>query len=406
MAEKRKDSKGRNLRTGESQRKDGRYAYRWQENGKTKTVYSMDLGDLREKEKQIQKDIEDGINVKSAEKIKLNDMFETWIKSRSDLNQSTQVRIESEYRVRIKEKMGEKKISEIKYSDIFNFYRFLSEERNYSKSSIAQVHSVMYSLFDYALKDEIVRKNPCIGVWGDFSRKFLKEKSAKRHSLTPQEQKDFFNYIENSGMFSKWLNIFIVFFETGARFGEIAGLRWEDCDFDKEIISINHSMNYMRYKEEDKATYHIVKTKTLLSVRDIPMSSNVKIALLREKEQQEKHKIEQPIIDGYTNFCFLNRDGRPHVDSNFNKIIKRILSRYNKQEQERAKKENREPKLIRHFSAHNMRHTFASNLVSSDANIKAVQELMGHSNFSTTMDIYSESNLEIKRAAIKKIEHE
>ena len=63
MAEKRKDNKGRNWRTGESQRSDGRYEYKYTDySGKRKTVYSLDLAELREKEKKIQKDLEDGIN--------------------------------------------------------------------------------------------------------------------------------------------------------------------------------------------------------------------------------------------------------------------------------------------------------------------------------------------------------
>ena len=58
MAEKRKDNKGRNLQKGESQRKDGRYYFQYKDSlGKAKVVYSWDLAELREKEKQIKKDL-------------------------------------------------------------------------------------------------------------------------------------------------------------------------------------------------------------------------------------------------------------------------------------------------------------------------------------------------------------
>ena len=96
MAEKRKDSKGRNLRTGESQRKDGRYVYRWQENGKERSVYSMDLRELREKEKQIQRDIDDGINGKEADKLTIDDMFEKYMQGERGKKTST-IAIQQKY---------------------------------------------------------------------------------------------------------------------------------------------------------------------------------------------------------------------------------------------------------------------------------------------------------------------
>ena len=82
MAEKRKDNKGRNLRTGESQRRDGRYEYKYIAcNGKRKTIYSLDLAELREKERQIQRDLEDGINAEYAKRT-LNRQFEYYLQTK------------------------------------------------------------------------------------------------------------------------------------------------------------------------------------------------------------------------------------------------------------------------------------------------------------------------------------
>lgn len=67
MVGKRKDNKGRVLRLGESQRKDGHYMYRWTVDGKEKTVYALSLEELREKERQIQRDIEDGVDSRKAD---------------------------------------------------------------------------------------------------------------------------------------------------------------------------------------------------------------------------------------------------------------------------------------------------------------------------------------------------
>jgi len=82
MANSRKDHKGRKLREGESWRKDGRYSYRYTDirSGKRLTVYARDLPELREKEKQIAKDLEDNILTDGAiKKLTLNKLFERYM---------------------------------------------------------------------------------------------------------------------------------------------------------------------------------------------------------------------------------------------------------------------------------------------------------------------------------------
>ena len=82
---KRTDNKGRVLKVGESQNKDGRYCYKWTDAaGKRNTVYSLDLIELREKEKQIQRDQEDGIITKGGN-ITLNELFEIYMSTKSNI---------------------------------------------------------------------------------------------------------------------------------------------------------------------------------------------------------------------------------------------------------------------------------------------------------------------------------
>lgn len=126
MAEKRKDSKGRNLRTGESERKDGYYQYRWTVNGKEKTVYATTLSDLRKKEVQIRRDIEDGIDSRAADTLTFEDMFNKWMKSRENLRGTTLTTNRNNYESHIKERFGNKKIADIKYSDIYGLFSYLA----------------------------------------------------------------------------------------------------------------------------------------------------------------------------------------------------------------------------------------------------------------------------------------
>ena len=71
----------------------------------------------------------------------------------------------------------------------------------------------------------------------------------KRHALTEAQQTAFVDYIAGSKLYRHWLPLFTVLLGTGCRVGEIIGLRWQDCDFEENIISINHNLIY---RQQDK----------------------------------------------------------------------------------------------------------------------------------------------------------
>lgn len=102
------------------------------------------------------------------------------------------------------------------------------------------------------------------------------------------------------------------------------------------------------------------------------------------------------VIDGYTGFIFLNRYGAPHNPQTINRAIKRISLAYNEQELERAEKEKRKPLLLPPFSCHNLRHTFATRYCENETNLKVIQEILGHKDIATTMDVYAEATRDAK----------
>jgi len=75
-----------------------------------------------------------------------------------------------------------------------------------------------------------------------------------------------------------------------------------------------------------------------------------------------------------------------------------------REELEAAKKERREPKLLPHFTAHNIRHTFCTRFCENEMNIKVIQEIMGHANISTTMNIYNEATMKKKKESFENLE--
>lgn len=139
MSEKKRDNKGRILRQGERQREDGRYEYRYQDiQGNTRSVYSWKLVDtdktpygkkckksLREIEKEIQRDLEDGVYGFTAQKLTLNQCFAAYMETKYELKQSTRTNYRYMYQKYVSESLGQKKIASIRYSDIKKFYMSL-----------------------------------------------------------------------------------------------------------------------------------------------------------------------------------------------------------------------------------------------------------------------------------------
>jgi len=241
------------------------------------------------------------------------------------------------------------------------------------------IHTIIHPVFTLAVRDNYIRINPATGAMAEIKKSHNWEKP-KRHALTIAEQTAFIDYMRNHKVYNHWLPLFTVLLGTGCRIGEAIGLRWEDCDFDEGIISINHNMVYRKYEEDEKARFHIVTPKTSAGVRIVPM------------------------LSGYTGFIFQNRYGDPLSPHSVNRAIDRICAAYIEDETVLADQEGRDPVLIRHFSAHNLRHTFCTRFCENERNIKVIQEIMGHADIETTMNIYAEATKEKKKESFSNLE--
>lgn len=402
MAEKRKDNKGRNLRTGEYQRKDLMYQYKYiGADGKQKFVYSKDLQELRKKEEQIKQDIKDGIKTRAEIPLTVNDMFDKYIATKTELKASTRTNYRYMYKNYVRDTFGTKKLADVRYSDVKCFYNSLIKEKNFKPNSMEIIHTLLHPVFTLAVRDNYIRVNPTDGVMAEIKKSHNWEKP-KRHALTEEQQGAFIDYMKNSEMYSHWLPLFTAFLGTGCRVGELIGLRWEDIDTKNDTISINHNLIY-RQNDDGVCEMHITTPKTEAGKRTIPMLPEVKHAFITERKRQMEQGIRTCTIDGYTNFIFLNRENYVHNPQTINRAIVRIYKAYNEEEEKNAKKEKREPVLIPHFSVHNLRHTFCTRFCENETNIKVIQEIMGHSDISTTMNIYAEATESKKQESFKNL---
>ena len=134
----------------------------------------------------------------------------------------------------------------------------------------------------------------------------------------------------------------------------------------------------------------------------IPMLSFVRDAFLMEREYQQEADLKcKAVIDGYTDFIFLNKDGLVHNQSSLNRAIKRIIRDCNDAQFEVS--ENPEV-LLPDFSCHSLRHTFTTRMCEAGTNIKLMQDILGHQDISTTMNIYADVTKELREKELGNLE--
>lgn len=401
----RKDGKGRVLRKGEHYRKtDGRYSYIYTDPlGKQHTIYAKSLVTLRQKEESLIKDQMDGLNVYVAGNADVNFLFDRYISTKSELRSSTYSNYLYTWNHFIRDTFGKKKVKEVKYSDVLFFYSDLINKQGLQINTLENINTVLRPSFQLAVRDDIIRKNPIDGAYAEVKKRNGGSRKRKR-ALTVEQQRAFINYVAENPFFYKWYPFFTFLLGTGCRIGEAIGIRWDDVDLEKRLIDINHSLTYYQRADDSfKCEFRVSQPKTEAGIRTIPMMKQVYDVLKDEYERQEVEGFCVANVDGMTNFIFTNRFETPHNPAAVNRAIKRIVDAHIAEEEVKAKKEKREPVMIPRFSCHIFRHTFASRFCENETNVKVIQEVMGHADVSTTMNIYAEVNQDVTRASLEKL---
>jgi len=269
-------------------------------------------------------------------------------------------------------------------------------------NTLDNVHTQLHPAFRMAVRDGLIRTNPSDGVMAEIKKSKAWDKP-KRHALTIPQQQALINFLENNREYKGWLPIITVLLGTGMRIGECLGLRWEDVNFENRTISVNHSHNN-RPDENRKCKKRIQTPKTDAGNRIIPMIDDVFEAILTEYEIQKCLGFCEEEIDGYSGFLFSTSTRTVYSASSVNNAIRRITKAYNSKEEVEAKKEKREAVLLPDFSAHNLRHTFCTRFCENETNLKVIQEIMGHDDITTTMNIYAEATAEKKKEVMTNLE--
>ena len=394
---KRYDSNHRLLLTGECQRAGGRYEYKWTDMfGRRHSIYARTLDDLRIKKDKITLNRLEGIREPPAG-LTLERLYDIWKDLKRGIKDTTHANYAYTFDTFIRPYIGKKLVIQIHRSTIRAFYIKLLDERKLAMGTVENVHTVLHQVLQYAVDDDYLRKNPCDRIIKELKSSYGNLKCGKRESLTVKQEVAFLRYLYDMPRFQHWYPTFFIMANTGMRIGELTGLRWEDIDLDNGFIDINHTLVYFQHSAEG-CHFTINAPKTENGTRKIVMTQAVKEAFLMEREYQELVGIKSlDTIDGYSGFVFINVRGHVQNQGALNKAIHRVVDDYNS-------KVSCDEDKIPHFSCHVLRHTYATRLIESGANIKFVQYQMGHSEIQTTMDIYVSVSDDFKQKEIKSFE--
>lgn len=395
MSEKRRDNRNRILRNGESQRSDGRYMFKYLDSlGQVKYVYSwrLDKNDrtppgrkrelsLREKEKQIEADLFDQIVPRGGEMTVL-DLVRKYVSLKTGIRHNTEANYNFVIHILEKEDFGWKRIDTVKLSDAKAWLIKLQKDgRGYS--SIKTVRGVIRPAFQMAMDDDYIRKNPF-----EFQlATVVVNDSVTREAITRKQERSFLEFIKADSHFSRYYDGIYILFHTGLRISEFVGLTISDLDFENRKINVNHQL-----QRDRNMNYIIEDTKTSSGTRLVPMMDDVYDCFRRILATRAKPKVE-PMIDGYTGFPFLDKNGMPMVALHWEKYFQHIREKYNSIYKVQL------PKITPHVC----RHTFCSNMAKSGMNPKTLQYIMGHSDIGVTLNTYTHLGFDDVQEEMKRV---
>ena len=395
MSEKRRDNKKRILRTGESQRADGKYMYRYIDaRGKTQCVYSWrlvqtdtvpegkrDKGALRDLEKKIQRELEDDI-IPYGDGYTVLSLVKKYTAQKTGVKHTTRTGYNTVIRLLETDPFGSRRIDTVKLSDAKEWLIRLQQVDKKSYSTIHTIRGVVRPAFQMAVDDDYLRKNPF-----EFQlATVLVNDMVTREAISRKEERAFLEFVRNDKHYSRYYDGMYILFKTGMRISEFTGLTISDLDMKKRTINIDHQL------QKTGTLVYVDTTKTYAGKRVIPMTEDVFEAFQRILAKRPKPKVE-PMVDGHVGFLFLDKVGKPMVALHWEKYFQFAVAKYNRIYRVQL------PKITPHIC----RHTYCSNMAKSGMNPKVLQYLMGHSDISVTLNTYTHLKLDDAKEEINRL---
>ena len=295
--------------------------------------------------------------------VKFDSFFTQWFDEYAKIKiKASTMRTYRWLEVRIRKEIGHLRIDKIATRDIQRLVTKLHNEKQSTKT-IKHYVSLISTVFRYAIKNQLVSKNPCTGV--DFPRNDSKE----REMLTIPEVQQLFTLLqEEPAENMQYVVGMTLLAYLGLRRGELLGLEWKDCDLNNGIVSVR------RAAYQSKAMGHYTDTpKSKTSIRTLKLPDEALALLNRYREHQRAYAVSLGDKWHNTDRLFTAWDGsylHPNMPEDF---YKRFCAKHG----------------LRVVTLHSFRHLNASMLINAGLDVKTVQAAMGHSSATTTINIYA-----------------
>lgn len=265
------------------------------------------------------------------------------------------------------------KLVELSAIHIQTFYNELMIKYNLSANTVIHHHAIIRKCLDYAFKMDIIPNNPADRIQRPKMEQFIGS------FYTENELNTLFE--KSKGDPLELVVLVTAFY--GLRRSEVLGLQWDAFDFENKTITIKHTVTITNTDGNNRKIECKDRTKNKSSYRTLPLFDNIANKLLDFKEKQEAFKKDfgKSYDKKYLNYVFVNPQGkllRPdYVTEHFSILLSKIG--------------------LKHIRFHDLRHSCASLLLAKDINMKAIQEWLGHSCFSTTANLYAHLDSKSKK---------
>lgn len=359
-----KSLNGKELGKGITQRKDGLYQARFINRfGKRQTLYGKTVSEISKKLRDEQYNDEKQLNLVSSG-MTLDEWYERWIETCKQHCRDTTLRsYETQYN-RLRPELGWRKLTSLTLVVLQEAFNHLKTDASRSDS-----RAVLIDMLNRAVESDLLVKNVAYGI-----NTILDDEEVEEKRILSDEE---IEILLNTKKGCSLQNFLILGLGTGMRMGEMLGLTWDCVDFDKGLIKVRQTLAYLPNNGE--AIYEFHRPKTKAGKRDIPMTVEVRDALLCQKRWKSHVSVRHNPRLGMEDLVFCSKTNNPINESNIRGAIRYLVDKINREN----------PDLnFESFTPHGLRHTFATKCIAKGMRPKTLQKILGHSSLQMTMDLY------------------
>jgi len=344
---------------------------------KRKTFYGNTRKEVARKMTELKHKLFTGTYIEPSN-MPLKEWLNRWIEGRkASLAFNTYDTYKRLIRNHINPEIGDIKLKDLNAREIQDLLNYkyedgqINREGGLSERTVKYIYTTLHAALDKAVTDKMITFNPCKGI-------DLPRDDSEDEGLHTWTQKEVNRFLYKAKDYSYYILYFLAL-NTGMRQGELLGLQWEDIDFDNKLLEVRRQL-------DRRGKFKKLKTKS--GKRTIPLTDEVIKTLKSHKIKQSENKLA--LGEAYNDYDLVGciENGKPIHWRNLYRQFKLIIKKAG----------------VPDIRFHDLRHTFATLFLQAGGNIKTLQQILGHSSITITIDTYSHVTEDMLLDAAEKIQ--